>query len=105
MTGFDVEVAALRADAKVWDRAAQDLAAPIAAIRPLVLDENDLTAVDGWVGLTATYEKARSTMEGLMTQAAAYFDRIGGALITVAGEYEGAEQAGTRRYDAQRGRL
>jgi hypothetical protein len=105
MKDFDVEVGALRADAKVWDRAAQDLAAPIAAITPLVLDQDDLTAVDGWVGLTATYEKARANMENLMTQAASYFERISGSLIAVATEYEGSEQTGARRYEAQRNRL
>jgi uncharacterized protein YukE len=105
MTDFDVEVGALKDDAKVWDRAAEELAAPIAAIRPLVLDGDDLTAVDGWVGLAATYEKARATMETLMTQAASYFERIGTALIAVAADYERSEQSGTRRFDQQRGRL
>lgn len=105
MKDFDVEVGALRADAKVWDRAGQELAAPIAAIKPLVLDSDDLTAIDGWVGLTATYEKARATMENLMTQAATYFDRIGSSLIAVSAEYERSEQSGGRRFDLQRDRL
>jgi hypothetical protein len=105
MKDFDVEVGALRSDAKVWDQATQDLAGPIAAITPLTLEVNDLTPVGDMWGLRATYEKARDNMEKLMTQAAKYFDLIGDTLIAVAADYEGAEQTGARRFERQENRL
>jgi uncharacterized protein YukE len=105
MKDFDVEVGALRSDAKVWDQAAQDLAGPIAAITPLTLEINDLTPLGEFWGLRATYEQARHNMEKLMTQAAKYFDRIGDTLVAVAADYEGTEQTGVRRYERQESQL
>ena len=102
---FNVEVNALRSDAKVWDQAAQDLSGPIAATRPLTLEINDLTPVGDLRGLRTTYEEARHNMEQLMTQAAKYFDRIGDTLIAVAADYEGTEHTGVRRFERQESRL
>jgi hypothetical protein len=71
-----------------------------------VLDADDLTALDGFVGLTATYEKARGAMEELMTQATKYFDVIANALIAVAAEYEWMERTnehGFRRHERELG--
>jgi hypothetical protein len=97
---LDVEVGALRSDAKAWDEAAQSLSQPTTAISPLTLDINDLTPLplDDAMGLKTTYEKARANAQSLMTQAAKYFDLIGSALIAVAAEYEGTEQTRARRF-------
>lgn len=96
MTDFDVEVSALRSDARAWDRAGQNLSGPIAAIRPLTLTPDDLPG--DAAELHATYEKARANMEKLMRQAAQYFDLMGSGLLAVATEYEQADQSGARRF-------
>lgn len=102
---LDVEVGALRSDAKVWDKAAEELSGPVAAITPLTLDLNDLTPLGNRMGLRTTYEKARANVESLMEQAATYFDRIGTALIAVAAEYEGTEQTGVHRFQRHESEL
>lgn len=99
MNGFDVEVGALRSDARAWDQAAQELAAPVAAIRPLTLGPNDIPILGNTTGLNASYEKARGNVERLMEQAATYFERIGDALLAVASEYEGTEQVSAYRFE------
>lgn len=105
MNDFDVEVGALRSDARVWDQAAQDLSGPVTAIEPLTLDLNDLTPLGELMGLRTTYETARANVENLMGQAAKYFDVIGTALLAVAAEYEGTEQTGVRRFRSHESEL
>jgi hypothetical protein len=99
---FEVEIAALRSDAKAWDQAAQDLSGPIDSIRPLTLNgADDVTGLGQRMGIDASYEKARSRMEQLMGQAVEYFGIIADALLAVAAEYERMEAEGVSRFEQQ----
>jgi hypothetical protein len=95
---FDVELEALRSDARTWDKARQELAGPTNAIKPLILDITDLTPVGDYQKLNETYEKARGNMERLLGEAAGYFDRMEDGLIAVAKEYEQLDQASGGRF-------
>lgn len=96
---YEVEIAALKSDAKAWDQAAKDLSGPIDAIRPLILNgADDVTGLGQRMGIDASYEKARGNVERLMNDAVRYFGDIADTLLAVAAEYERLEQAAVDRF-------
>lgn len=93
MTDIKVAIEALRADAKIWDQAADDLADPTSAVGPLVLNGgNDVTGMGARMGIHTTYENARTQTEDLLGQAADYFHELARTLLDVAADYEMREQ-------------
>lgn len=89
---YEVEIAALKSDADIWDKAAGDMDAPIQAIRPLTLDgADDVMGLGQRMGIDTTYEKARAMMEAQMIQGVEYFGTMSTALREVATNYEQQE--------------
>jgi uncharacterized protein YukE len=106
MDGFEVEINALKSDAKVWDKAASDMDGPIQAIRPLTLNgADDVTGLGQRMGIDTSYEKARSNMETQMTQAVEYFHSLSSALTDVATNYEQMEASGASNMQSQENSL
>jgi len=104
--GFEVEINALKSDAKVWDDAATALEAPKQAIAPLTLNgADDVMGLGERMGIDDSYEKARSGIENMCGQAMEYFGTMSTSLIAVAGEYEQMDVQQASGYNSQQGDL
>lgn len=103
---YEVEIAALRSDADIWDKAGTDLAAPIEAIAPLTLDgADDVMGLGQRMGIDTTYERARSMMEQQMYQGVEYFGTMSLALREVATNYEQQELTSAEGFRSTQGEL
>lgn len=103
---LEVEINALKSDAKAWDQAATDMDGPIQGIAPLTLNgADDVMGLGERLGIDDSYEQARSKMAELMGQAIEYFGAMSTALTDVATNYEQMEQAGHARFSSQEGNL
>ncbi len=95
MTDIGVAIEALRSDAKIWERAAEDLAGPTAAIGPLGLNGSpDVMMYGADIGIDTTYNESRSAIEDLLAKAAQYFQELADTLVSVAANYEMQEAEG-----------
>lgn len=102
--GFEVEINALKSDAKAWDDAATALEAPKQGIAPLTLNgADDVMGLGERMGIDDSYEKARSGIETQLGQAMEYFGVMSTALTNVATEYEQMDAQQAAGYDSQGG--
>lgn len=93
MSDLSVEIQALRDDAKVWDQAAGDIAAPRQAVSGLTVDGgHDVTGMGARMGVDQTYEQARSKIEELLGQGQEYLGVLADRLVAVANDYQAREQ-------------
>lgn len=92
MADIDVAIEALRSDAKLWKRVAEDLADPTQAIGELELNGSpDVMLYGADIGIDTTYNQSRAAIEDLLGQATAYFGEIARTLLEVAANYEKRE--------------
>ncbi|RSM68022.1 hypothetical protein DL991_42550 [Amycolatopsis sp. WAC 01375] len=86
---YDIALAldALRSDANVWDRAADDLAAPRAAIDPLGLGPGDVMSYAAAKGLDKQYNQARALIQDMIDQAGSNFRALSASLRAAADRY------------------
>lgn len=95
MTDIGVAIEALRSDAKIWERAAEELADPRAAIGPLGLTGSpDVMMYGADIGIDTTYNASKAAIEDLLFQAAGYFRELADTLVSVAADYERQEAEG-----------
>jgi hypothetical protein len=99
--GFEVEVNALKSDAKAWSDASTALEAPKQAIAPLTLNgADDVMGLGERMGIDDSYEKARSGIENMLGQAMEYFNTMSSSLTAVATDYEQMEQGNVVRQNS-----
>jgi methylmalonyl-CoA mutase cobalamin-binding subunit len=91
MVDMKAAVAALRSDADIWDRAAEDLDAPMRAIGLLGLTGHDVSMYGVDKGIDATYAGAQTALEDMLRQAAQNFYNLAGALRHAANMYDQTE--------------
>ncbi|CAM2815092.1 type VII secretion target [Saccharomonospora xinjiangensis] len=91
MADIKAAVAALRADADIWDGAATDLDAPIQAIGSLGLTGHDVSMYGVDAGIDTTYSGAQSSLANMLGQAAQNFRDLAGALRRAADMYDQTE--------------
>ncbi|RSN61097.1 hypothetical protein DMH01_17845 [Amycolatopsis sp. WAC 04182] len=86
---YDIALAldALRSDADVWDRAADDLAAPRAAIEPLGLTPRDVMSYAAAKGLDKQYNQALALIQNMIDQAGSNFRTLSTSLRAAADRY------------------
>ncbi|MBV9846957.1 MAG: hypothetical protein JOZ47_18110 [Kutzneria sp.] len=83
-----VALEALRSDAGIWDKAADDLHTVTSAISGLTLRPEALSVWAVEQGVDRTYGDARGKLEEILGQAADDFGQIAKALRTAADIYE-----------------
>lgn len=106
MTDIKVAIDALRYDAKIWDKAADDLAEPTSAVAPLELNGSpDVMLYGADIGIDTTYNNSRTAIEDLLGKASGYFRELSSTLQRVAAEYERQEAAGVGDFRARESEL
>lgn len=86
--GINAALEAMRADAAVWNTAANDLNDPINSIAGLKLTGGEMSFFATENGLDATYDDARAALEDMLGKAAEYFQKISSNLEGAAQQYE-----------------
>ncbi|WP_409491388.1 hypothetical protein [Amycolatopsis sp. cmx-11-12] len=86
---YDIALAldALRSDADLWDTAADDLAAPRAAIDPLGLTPREVMSYAAAKGLDRQYNQARALIQDMIDQAGSNFRALSSSLRAAADRY------------------
>ncbi|OXM54293.1 hypothetical protein [Amycolatopsis alba] len=99
---YDIALAldALRSDAGLWDAAADDLAAPRAAIDPLGLTPRDVMSYAASKGLDKQYNQARALIQDMIDQAGSNFRALSASLRAAADRY--AHDEDQRAHDIDR---
>ena len=100
MSDIKAALAAMRADAQLWDSAADDMQGPISAVGGVTVTAADVSMWAADRGLDATYESARSQMQKLLRQGADNFGAIAGALRDSAATYEREDEAGRHTFES-----
>ncbi|HEX2297184.1 MAG TPA: hypothetical protein VHH34_01475 [Pseudonocardiaceae bacterium] len=100
MSDIQVALAAMRADAQLWDTAADDLQGPISAVGGVTVTAADVSMWAADRGLDATYESARSQLQNLLQQGAENFRAIAGALRDSATTYQREDEAGRHTFES-----
>lgn len=96
MTDIGVAIEALKSDARIWERAAGDLADPRRAIGSLGLNGSpDVMMYGADIGIDTTYNESRAAIENLLVHAGRYFQELADTLLSVAARYEKQEAEGT----------
>ena len=104
MTDVAVALAALRSDAATWDRTADGLQPPKAAIDPLGLGPREVMSYAASHGFDRLYNQTRSAMQDMINQAEANFRNLAGALRKAADVYERDEEDHKHRITRAGGR-
>jgi hypothetical protein len=95
--GYDVALAALRDDAKVWADVAADLSAAEQTARSLTLNAVHFSYVADKLGMTKLYEQFQTKLYTLLNEGAANDNSVSDALIKAAATYEQEEREGVHR--------
>lgn len=93
MTDVVVALEAMRADAKLWETASDNLKAPRSAIGGLVVTGDEFSMWAEERGIDRTYEDARTALEDMLGQAMTAFASMGASLRAAADTYEREEDA------------
>lgn len=99
MTDLQVALDALRADARRWDGAGQQLGEPLAVLPGLRLAASELSIAGAISGLDDTYEHVRTTFEDMLRAGVESCSAISGALSASADTYEHEERGNTATMD------
>lgn len=91
MVDVRTAVGALRADAGIWDVAAQDMDGPRQAIGALGLTPHDVSMYGVDKGIDKTYAGAQQALMAMLQQAAENFHNLAGALRHAADMYDQRE--------------
>jgi hypothetical protein len=91
MVDIKTAVGSLRADAGIWDVAAQDLDSPRQGIGALGLTSYDVSMYGVDAGIDKTYTGAQQALMSMLQQAAENFHNLAGALRHAADVYDQAE--------------
>jgi hypothetical protein len=91
MVDINAAVGALRADAKIWDVAAQDVAGPRQGIGALGLTPYDVSMYGVDKGIDKTYAGAQQALMNMLQQAADNFHNLAGSLRHAADMYDHTE--------------
>ena len=89
-----VAVAALNADAAMWEQAAADLRAAAASGDRLDLGRLQLTYMGEKVGLVERYQQIQARLVSLLYQGATNFDNVAATLRDAAEDYAREDAAG-----------
>jgi len=99
MSDYEVELAAMRTDAELWDSAAGGVEGPKSALGGLTLTPEVVSVWAAEAGLLAAYEQARTQVETLLGQGSENFRAIAQALRTSAETYQREEEANQQTFD------
>jgi hypothetical protein len=91
MVDIKAAVGALRADAGIWDVAAQDVDGPRQGIGALGLTPYDVSMYGVDKGIDKTYAGAQQALMNMLQQAAENFHNLAGALRHAADMYDQTE--------------
>jgi hypothetical protein len=92
-------VAALNADAAMWETAAGDLRSAAAVGDRLDLSRLQLTYLGDKVGLVEAYQKLQAHLVTVIGQGATNFDNVAAALRKAASDYQREDDAGAHAID------
>ena len=91
MVDIKAAVGALRADAGIWDVAAQDVDVPRQGIGALGLTPYDVSMYGVDKGIDTTYVGAQSALQNMLQQAVENFHELAGSLRHAADMYDQTE--------------
>ncbi|MGH4013094.1 MAG: hypothetical protein ACRDSL_04025 [Pseudonocardiaceae bacterium] len=100
MSDIEVALAAMRADATLWDIAADEMQGPASAVGGVTVTAADVSMWAADRGLDATYEAARSQVLELLQQGAENFRAIAGTLRASADTYQHEDEAGRHTFES-----
>ena len=100
MSDIEVALAAMRADATLWDTAAGDMQGPTSAAGEVTVTAADVSMWAADRGLDVTYESARSQVQELLEQGAKNFRAIAKTLRASADTYQREDEAGMHTFES-----
>lgn len=100
MSAIDVALEAMRTDARLWDRAADDAQSPRSALNGATLTPEDVSMWAADAGLLQTYDQAIMRVQALLQQGADNFHAIAQALRASADTYQREDEAGRHTFDS-----
>lgn len=96
---FETDLAAMRRDAQVWDRAAQRMGDAASTAQGLTLSGYDLSMFADRTGLTEAYQEIQQWAAGLLRGAHQNLANMNQALRTMADNYETTDTGQAQTFD------
>lgn len=100
MSDIEVALAAMRADAALWESAATQLEAPESALDGVTLTPEVVSVWAAEAGMVETYDRARTQVQTLLQQGSDNFRAIAQALIASADTYQREEEANRHTFES-----
>lgn len=95
---YEVQLAALKTDADMWDQTSSDLLTACTSAWGLNLGEYELSWAAEVVGLTTTYSSIQSKVAGLLSEGSTETGNISSTLMTIRHNYEQNEDNAEQEY-------
>lgn len=100
MSDIEVALAAMRADAVLWESAATQLEAPKSALDGVTLSAEVVSVWAAEAGMVDTYDQGRTQVQTLLQHGAENFRAIAQALIASADTYQREEEANLHTFES-----